>query len=73
MAFLSGIKRRGRLIEELDRSLDFRRAEVTASEAGRLCDEETLVRSAARGCIKKPSGAGKMEIPDQTPAAGSHP
>ena len=39
------------------------RAEVTASGAGRLCDEENLVRSAALGCIKGPSGAGKTEIP----------
>ncbi len=36
---------------------------MTASGAGRLCDEENVVRSAARGCIKKPSWAGKMEIP----------
>ena len=49
------------------------RAEVTVSGAGRLCDKETLVRSAARGCIKKPSGAGKMGISDQTPADEFHP
>ena len=38
------------------------RAEVTASGAGRLCDEQSFVRSAALGCIKMPSGAGKTEI-----------
>ena len=63
MVFLPGIKRRGRLIEELDRSLDFRRAEVTASGAGRLCDEESFVGSTALGCIEVPSGAGKSENP----------
>ena len=39
------------------------RAEVTASGAGRWCDEQNFVRSAALGCITKPSGAGKTEIP----------
>ena len=39
------------------------RAEVTASGAGRVCDEESFVGSAALGCIKVPSGAGKTEIP----------
>ena len=39
------------------------RAEVTASGAGRLCDEENFVRSAALECIKVPSGAGKTDIP----------
>ena len=38
------------------------RPEVTASGAGRLYDEQNFVRSAAVGCIKVPSGAGKMEI-----------
>ena len=38
------------------------RAEVTASGAGRLCDEQSFVHSAALGCIKVPSGAGKTEI-----------
>ena len=37
-------------------------AEVTASGAGRLCAEQNFVRSAAFGCIKVPSGAGKSEI-----------
>ena len=35
---------------------------LTASGAGRLCDEQNFVRSAALGCIKVPSGAGKTEI-----------
>ena len=39
------------------------RAEVTASEPGRLCDEEDSTGSAAFGCITGPSVAGKMEIP----------
>ena len=39
------------------------RAEVTASGAGRLCDEQSFERSAALGCIKGPSEAGKTEIP----------
>ena len=39
------------------------RTEVTGSGAGRLCDEQNFVRSAAIGCIKVPSGAGKTEIP----------
>ena len=30
----------------------------------RWCDEHNLVGSAAFGCIKGPSGAGKTEIPD---------
>ena len=42
------------------------RAEVTASGAGRVCDEESFVGSAALGCIKVPSGAGKTEIPVNT-------
>ncbi len=37
--------------------------EVTASGAGRLCDEQNFVRSAAVGCITVSSGAGKTEIP----------
>ena len=45
------------------------RAEVTASGAGRWCDEQNFVRSAALGCITKPSGAGKTEIPVKYPAA----
>ncbi len=28
-----------------------------------MCDEQSFVRSAALGCIKGPSGAGKTEIP----------
>ena len=39
------------------------RAAVTASGAGRLCNEQNFGRSAALGCIKVPSGAGEMEIP----------
>ena len=39
------------------------RAEVTASGAGRLCDEGSFVASAALGCIKVPFGAGKTETP----------
>ena len=39
------------------------RAEVTASGGRRLCDEQSFVCSASLGCIKVPSGAGKMEIP----------
>ena len=31
--------------------------------AGRWCDEERFVGSAALGCRNVPSGAGKMEIP----------
>ena len=42
-------------------------AEVTASGAGRLCDEKNFVRSAALGCIKVASGASKSEIPDKGP------
>ena len=42
------------------------RAEVTASGAGRLCDEQSFERSAALGCIKGPSEAGKTEIPVYT-------
>ena len=38
------------------------RAGVTAFGPGRWCDEHNLVGSAALGCIKGPSGAGKMEI-----------
>ncbi len=38
------------------------RADVTASGAGLLRDEQRFVRSAALGCIKVPSGAGKTEI-----------
>ena len=45
---------------------DLLRQEVTASGAGRLCDEESFVGSAALGCIKVPSRAGKTEIPDDT-------
>jgi len=37
-------------------------ADVTASGAGRLCDEESFVGSAALGFIMVPSGAGKMEF-----------
>ena len=59
--------------EELDRALNCRRAEVTTSEAGRLCDEETLARSATHWCIQKPSWAGKLKIQAQAHAAGSHP
>ena len=45
------------------------RAEVTASGAGRLCDEQNFWRSAALGCIKMPSGAGKTEIPGRVSGA----
>ena len=31
-----------------------------------MCDEQNFVRSAALGCIKAPSGAGKTEIPVDT-------
>ncbi len=41
------------MAEELDRALDCRRTEVTASKAGRLRDEETFVRSAARLVYKE--------------------
>ena len=39
------------------------RAEVTASGAGRMCDDKSFVRSAALRVYKGPSGAGKTEIP----------
>ena len=39
------------------------RAEVTASEAGQLSDEQSFVRSAALRYIKVPSAAGTMEVP----------
>ncbi len=45
---------------------DLLRQEVTASRAGRLCDEESFVGSVGVGCIKGPSRAGQTEIPDDT-------
>ena len=39
------------------------RAAVTASGAGRVCDERSVVRFAPLGCIKGPSGVGNTEIP----------
>ena len=39
------------------------RAEVTASGAGRLGDEQNFVRSAALRCIKVSFGAGKKGNP----------
>ena len=35
-----------------------------------MCDEESFVSSAALGCIKVPSGAGKMELPVNNEAIG---
>ena len=39
------------------------RAELTASEAGRCCDDQSFELQAAFGCIKGPSAAGKKETP----------
>ena len=46
---------------------------MTALGAGRVCDEQKFVRSAAVGCITVPSGAGKMEIPVKSIHAHSSP